>query len=90
MKPILKGVGCTCVSHNNSSKPYLIMGVREGSELVVKYVVEFHRQNKDFRLAFSDIRKGNVCKSIIQELSLNELGQQEGNGEKKKKQFVNI
>ncbi|XP_070182387.1 uncharacterized protein [Littorina saxatilis] len=78
---IVQGSSCQCDAITDTSKRYLLMGAHRGEDLVVNYVVEFQRKDKDFRKAFKDIRKGNVCNTIIQELSAGDI---EKNTEKDK------
>ena len=76
MTPVIsKGANCVCDAINDTSKRFLLMGSHKGEDLVVSYVVEFLKSNKHFRKAFKDIRKGkgNVCKTLIQELSSGDI-----------------
>ena len=76
MAPVIsKGANCVCDAINDTSKRFLLMGSHKGEDLVVSYVVEFLKSNKHFRKAFKDIRKGkgNVCKTLIQELSSGDI-----------------
>ena len=76
MAPVIsKGANCVCDAINDTSKRFLLMGSHKGEDLVVSYVVEFLKSNKHFRKAFKEIRKGkgNVCKTLIQELSSGDI-----------------
>nr|KAG5694624.1 hypothetical protein BaRGS_014719 [Batillaria attramentaria] len=72
MEPILAGgADCHCDVINDTSNRYLMMGAKQGDQLVVNYIIEFQKKNKEFKRALKNIRKGKVCEGIIEVLTIN-------------------